>query len=37
MDDLNLNAETYHHTTAKDLLKAVKDNPDNEFYWKTIG
>ncbi|CAD8064310.1 unnamed protein product [Paramecium sonneborni] len=37
MDDLSINSETLYHSRSKDLLRAVKENPDNEFYAKTIG
>ncbi|CAD8060239.1 unnamed protein product [Paramecium primaurelia] len=37
MDDLNINSETFYHSSSKDLLKAVRDNPENEFYAKSIG
>ncbi|CAD8076336.1 unnamed protein product [Paramecium sonneborni] len=37
MDDLNINSDTLYQSSSKDLLRAVRENPDNEFYAKTIG
>lgn len=37
MDDLRINEETYQFSTSYELLKAVRENPENDFYMKTIG